>query len=78
MKKNLSELFLRISPDRFHFLKFIVEGYDNLALISSVSGREGVIRLRYPEENLGEIMHLLASIAAEIKRENYEDLKEKQ
>ena len=72
MKKNLCELFLRISPEKFHFLKFIIEGYDNLALISSVSGKEGVIRLRYPEENLHEVLQLLGSIAAEIKRKNIE------
>ena len=74
MNENLSELFLRIAPDKFHFLKFIIEGYDNLALISSVSGKEGVIRLRYPEENLQEIMELLNSIAAVIKREHFEKL----
>jgi hypothetical protein len=72
MEKNLCELFLRISPDKFHFIKFILEGYDNLALISSVSGEKGVIRLRYPEENLREVLQLLSSIAPEIKKERFE------
>ena len=73
MQKNLCELFLRISPDRFHFLKFIIEGYDNLALISAVSGKTGIIRLRYPEENLTEVIRLLGSIADAIKRKSLKE-----
>lgn len=62
------DTYYRIAPDRFHYLKFILEGYDNLAVLSSVSSRKGVIRLKCSSESLTELLQLLADIAPEIKR----------
>lgn len=66
---RLAETFYRIEPRRFHLLKFILEGYDNLAIISSVSGSDGIARLRCTRESLTELVVLLAEIAPLIKRE---------
>lgn len=66
--KSLVETFYRISPQRFHYLKFIIEGYDNLAVVSSISGRHGIVRLRCSQECLVELIGLMADIAASIKR----------
>lgn len=60
---RLSELYLLISPGKFHFLKFILEGYDNLAILSSSQGADGVVVLRYPEEMAGDLFSLLGAIA---------------
>ncbi len=67
-KNRLIDTYYRIAPDRFHYLKFILEGYDNLAVLSSVSSRKGVIRLKCSPESLTELLQLLAHIAPEIKR----------
>lgn len=61
-----SELYLRIAPDQFHFLKFILEGYDNLAVLSSIDMESGIVRLRYPADLSKDLFALLASIAAKI------------
>ena len=45
----MQSLYLRISPERFHFLKFIVEAYDNVAILSSVDNREGIVVLKFSE-----------------------------
>jgi hypothetical protein len=60
---RLDHLYLRIRPDRFHFLKFILEGYDNLAVLSSQKGIPGLVVIRHPRERRRELFTLLASIA---------------
>ncbi|PHR26949.1 MAG: hypothetical protein COA36_10865 [Desulfotalea sp.] len=65
-KPSLLPLYLRISPNRFHYLKFIVEAYDNIAILSSVDGREGIVVLRYSEGHKKELFGLLASIAVDL------------
>ncbi len=64
---RLREIFLRINPARFHTLKFILEGYDNLALLSSVSRKANIVRLRYPEDLGEELFEMLSSIASDIR-----------
>lgn len=62
----LESLYLRISPGKFHFLKFIVEAYDNVAILSSVDNREGIVVLRYSQGHREELFGLLGSIAAKL------------
>lgn len=65
---QFKELYLLIAPERFHFLKFILEGYDGLAILSSVNGKTGVVRLRYPFESEILLFNLMSNIAAKINR----------
>ncbi len=67
-RTRLVDTFYRISPHRFHYLKFIIEGYDNLAVVSSISGRHGIVRLRCSQESLAELVVLMGDIAPSIKR----------
>ncbi len=60
------ELYLRISPDKYHYLKFILEGYDNLAVLSSHDGKNGVVRLLFAEECRSELMELLRALAPKL------------
>lgn len=63
---SLESLYLRIAPDRFHYLKFIVEGYDNLAILSSFDSKEGLVILRYSDGHRRELFELLGSIAHQL------------
>lgn len=60
---TFKELYLAISPNRFHFLKFVLEGYDGLAILSSVDGKAGTVRLRYPVESEPLLFELLSALA---------------
>lgn len=62
MIKKLEEVYLRIVPGKFHFLKFILEGYDNLAILSSFQSSEGIVVIRYPHELAPDIFDLLGSL----------------
>lgn len=63
---ELCNSYFRITPGRFHYLKFILEGYDNLAVLSS-TGVPGTVRLKYARESASELFSLLASIAADLR-----------
>ena len=61
-----SSLKIKISPDRIHYLKFILEGYDNLAVLSTVNARQGLVAIRYLPENEEDLRYLLSEIASDI------------
>jgi len=61
-----SSMQLRISPDRIHFLKFILEGYDGLAILSTLNSRQGLVEIKYPPETEKDLTNLLHSIASQI------------
>ena len=57
---------LRISPDRIHYMKFILEGYDNLATLSTVNARQGLVEIRYLPESKNDLTDLLTEITSDI------------
>ena len=60
---TFKKLYLGIAPARFNFLKSILEGYDGLAILSSVDGKIGTVRLRYPAELEPLLFELLSALA---------------
>ncbi|MFC1513228.1 DUF4911 domain-containing protein [Thermodesulfobacteriota bacterium] len=60
---EFARLPLRMAPDRIHFLKFILEGYDNLAMQSTVDARQGLVELRYPLALEKEVLALVDSLS---------------
>ncbi len=60
---QLESLYLKIDSKQFHFLKFILEGYDGIATLSSYDTEMGIIVLRYPETNRRDLIALLSSLA---------------
>ena len=57
-----SQLVLRIAPNRIHFFKFILEGYDGLAVLSTLDSKKGIILLRYPPEMEHDLVCLLEDL----------------
>ncbi|NOX25634.1 MAG: DUF4911 domain-containing protein [Deltaproteobacteria bacterium] len=60
--QNCARLELSIAPRRIAFWKFILEGYDGLAVLSTLSGKDGRILLRFPECRRHEVMDLLNNL----------------
>lgn len=60
----LVEWFLRIRPEKIGWLRFIVEGYDGLAMVSTISVPQGLVRLQTLDCRFTEAMHLIAALAA--------------
>jgi len=57
------QLFLRISANRIWYLKFILEGYDGIAALSTVDRQAGIVLLRFPTEQRNALLTLLADLA---------------
>ena len=66
--KRLNKVYLRISPGKFHLLKFILEGYDNLAILSSYQSADGIVVIRYPQEMAQDLFGLLGSLGRNLSK----------
>ncbi len=66
MQKNLEKVYLQIRTDRFYFLKFILEAYDGLAILSSSGVRKNIVIVKYPKELRKDIFALLSELAKQI------------
>jgi len=74
MPANCAVLRLQIAPERIYFLKFILEGYDGLALMSTLDRKQGLVELRYPAEMKKELLALLDDLGPKLLQENQLDL----
>ncbi|WP_153306413.1 DUF4911 domain-containing protein [Desulfogranum japonicum] len=59
-------IYLRIRPSQISWLKFIVEAYDGLALLSTVSVSEGLVTLWTLEHSIRELFALLGELAGNL------------
>lgn len=57
---------MRIAPNRIHFLKFILEGYDGLAVLSTIDRHDGIVELRYPPDLEDDLSTLLRDLGPSI------------
>lgn len=61
---------LRIAPNRIHFLKFILEGYDGLAVLSTIDRKIGLVEVHYPATREKEVVELLQALRPDILPDN--------
>ncbi len=64
-------LRVRIAPHRIHYLKFILEGYDGLALLSTLNPGTGLMEIRFPHENRSFLLMLLDDLAPLIQLDRF-------
>ncbi|RJX29804.1 MAG: DUF4911 domain-containing protein [Desulfurivibrio sp.] len=64
-----SKLYLRIDPRRIVYLKFLLEGYDGLAILSTIDAHAGLVLIRYPGDVQAVLFELLADLAADLTRQ---------
>jgi len=58
------DIYIRINPKSIAFLKFIIEGYDGLALLTTIDRRDGLVKLLVPTSRHDELWRLLAELAS--------------
>jgi len=64
--------YLRIRPDRISLLRFLLEGYEGLAVLSTVDVRQGLVRLIVPACRYVELWSLLAAVCEDLAQEKDE------
>jgi hypothetical protein len=65
---HCEQLLLRINESRIWYLKFILEGYDGVAVLSTQDRQQGVVQLRFCAEQRALLMSLLADLAPALRR----------
>ncbi|MCX5864865.1 MAG: DUF4911 domain-containing protein [Deltaproteobacteria bacterium] len=73
MASSLASLRIRIDPEQIYFLKFILEAYDNLTIMSTVDRIDGVMELKYPPELEQDVKGVLQSMAQRLKLEYFDN-----
>ena len=63
---RITSLFCRIRPARIGWLRHILEGYDGLALLSTLSAAEGLVRIQTPSCSYFALLNLLEALAPEL------------
>ena len=58
--------FLRVSPEKIWYLKFLLEGHDGLALVSTIDRGSGLVRLVTSKGRYKEAMQLVQNLAEEL------------
>ena len=53
-------------PDRIGFTKHILEGYDNLALLSTIDSARGWLRITFHQARHDEVLALLCALDVSI------------
>ena len=60
------EYFFLIRPEQIALFRFILEGYDGLAVLSTINQEQGLVRILVPESRVMELWHLLDSLSPEL------------
>ncbi|MCL1980398.1 MAG: DUF4911 domain-containing protein [Proteobacteria bacterium] len=60
------EWFLLIRPEKISWLRFILEGYDGLAILSTVAVDRGLVRLQTLDCNMSATMRLVEALAEQL------------
>jgi hypothetical protein len=58
--------YLRIGPDRIALFRFLLEGYDGLAVLSTMDAKDGLVRLIVPASRYTELWELLFAICEDL------------
>jgi len=57
-------IYLRIHPSRIHILLFIMQGYDGLATITTLSSQQGLVAIKFSKTVQHDVFRLLSNLAA--------------
>ncbi|OQX20384.1 MAG: hypothetical protein BWK76_01420 [Desulfobulbaceae bacterium A2] len=60
---HLQEIYLFVDRRRIGWLRFLLEGYEGLASLSTVSRETGLVRLCFPGQRDKELWGLLSDIS---------------
>ena len=54
--------YLTIRPDRISLFRFLLEGYDGLAVLSTIDVKQGLVRLIVPASRYVELWRLITAV----------------
>ena len=63
---SIKTLSLEITPSMVYFLRFILEGYDNMFVLTTVDKAKGLVEIQYCQCAFDELQQILQEIGEEI------------
>jgi len=63
---ELEKFTLRIDPSSVYFFRFILEGYDNMYLLSTVDPDAGLVEVRAVKDSVKDLLLVLKSLKTSI------------
>ena len=66
--KSLEKIYLRIDPSKFHYLKFILEAYDNLGVLSSHQHSDELVVIRVSSGYYNDLIMLLSHLSRQLRK----------
>lgn len=63
---RIIEWYLLIRPEKISWLRFIFEGYDGLAVLSTLSPAQGLVRVQTLDCHFLETISLLEAVAKDL------------
>ena len=67
--KTTSQRLYRIDRRQIHFLKFILEGYDGVAVVRTMDREQGLVRLYVGPGNEGVVDMIIDELRTQVKIE---------
>ena len=61
--------YFKVRSDRISLFRFLLEGYDGLAVLSTLDAGKGLVRILVSESRATEFWTLLAAICADLNPE---------
>lgn len=62
----MQKTFLRISPAKIALFKFILEGYDGLAVLTTVDRNKGIVSVSFHSSCSEDFFSLLTALCVEL------------
>lgn len=62
----IDQIFLIVDPSKVYLLKFILEGYDNLFVLSTVDRARGLVEIAYEKSSVHDLCSILIEIMDDI------------
>lgn len=60
--RMIRRFVFRMEPSRVYFLRFILEGYDNLFVLSTIDRKEGLVEIHYVKSAEDDLRSILEEI----------------
>lgn len=57
---------MTMAPDKIGFFRFLLEAYDNMAVLTTLDEQQGLVVLRFPAGNLPEVEEMLAALPSHL------------
>lgn len=68
MNKITGEIYVKVSPANIDLLTKLIEGYDNLGIVSTIDRTKGIVIIRGTVDTYPELDEVLKHLPFEIER----------